>query len=160
MAVTVSGTSITFNDATVQTTAAGIPSVSAGTNYQASITSIGLGSSSMTKLLAIEMLCNGTVRIQWRTRQNNAADSAFSRIYKNGVAVSAEVSTVGSRFDTADISVVYGDAIQIYGRTSLNYEGALVSVHGFNVGVSNTNMPSLMTPVISPYGEASGFSGI
>lgn len=125
MAVTVSGMSITFNDGTVQTTAAGIPTISAGANYYAvaSGVSASANSTSYAKRSQYRTLVAGTYRI---LAQNNApwgpADGVANiiRFYKNGVAVSGEYSTSSSSFTlvTYDITLAVGDLIQLYGRNS------------------------------------------
>ena len=143
MAVTVGGTSITFNDGTVQSTAAGgFPSVTAGTNYQSS-SPLGVSgfSTSMTAQVASRVFCSGTVRVSWRlTGAGDAYSTGYSygRVYVNGVAVGPERNSPAPSMTLAftdDVTVNPTALVAIYCRVQPGLAGGAAYLDG--IGTAN-----------------------
>jgi hypothetical protein len=140
MAVTVGGTSITFSDNSVQTSAApSIPVVTAGANY----IGVAMGDSSATtgsyvQKIGARVFCSGTVRVNWSNRGNTTqytTTSRTARIYVNGVAIGPVSTVVALTYYTHDVTVAPGDIVSIYAVNGSSSEGS-VSLYG--IGVSQT----------------------
>ena len=83
----------------------------------ASATSATITGTTPTKVK--EILLNdvsGTVRIKFYLRTPNGAGHAIARVYKNGVAIGAEIEEYASSFvaKSIDLAFTSGDLIQVY----------------------------------------------
>jgi len=142
MAVTVSGTSITFNDATVQTTAAtgvgALTGVTAGTYYYGYSLGTPMAqtiSGSAIKMAEIRAQCSGTVRVQWAWGSPSGVTTYYSRVYKNGVAQGTELSTGTRTVSTFDLAIAANDLVQIYMRSGGTCNTNCL--YGFRIGISS-----------------------
>jgi hypothetical protein len=167
MAVTVSGTSITFNDATVQTTAAGAPTISYGTNYVpiggflGNAANTATLSTSYQKVATSRVFLSGTVNVLCGVLNGNNGASItttiYLRAYINGTAVGTEASVtlatnIGANLTLTNIPVSTGDLLQIYAKASnTNFSFLAGGNYGLYYGVSS----NLSVPAISDF--TSGF---
>lgn len=71
---------------------------------------------------------SGTVRVVFQLRTENGAETAYGRIYVNGVAAGTEQSTTNTVFQTytEDIAVGVGDLLQLYSKDGTNPNNAHV----------------------------------
>jgi len=116
--------------------------VTAGTNYNlASSGDFSTSSSSLQRGLQSKMLCSGTVRVAWG-QKSASSDPSDARVYKNGVVVSGDItqSTNTSGTKTYDLSVAYGNTVEIYIRT--RYGSGTSYIAGATIGLS------VMSPIL------------
>jgi len=89
---------------------------------------------SYEKLKEIKMYVTGTIRVKWKFRRDTASDyTVYTQVYKNGSAVGTEKSTTSAEYVEVyqDISVQFGDLVQLYGKTGLS--GYPVYVKDFRI---------------------------
>lgn len=153
MAVTVSGTSITFNDATVQTTAgAAVLTPAAGDNYTGdSLRALNTGSSFVLSPRRFLVTVTGVVRTGFTivagSNDFGTPQLTYAVVYKNGVAVGTTFSTsstTGATF-SQDLSVTAGDVLQVavrMGGTFFNNAAAYLRI-GTNVVALGTIVASV-----------------
>lgn len=112
--------------------------VTAGTQYGGALAGTGTAvTTGYVKLVSARCLVSGTVRVWSRARSSDSGTTAYVKVYVNGVAVGAEHSTASLALVdyTDDVSVVAGDIIQLYGKTSnATYPAA---INGIAVGVAD-----------------------
>jgi len=73
-------------------------------------------STSYVKLKEFRVYASGTIRVKWQQKVSDATKNCFTRVFRNGVAVSGEFkhNYVSYQSHSYDIGVMEGDYIQLY----------------------------------------------
>ena len=169
MGITVGNTSITFNDATTQSTAfAGIGDssitdakisegmIAAATYYPIDLLKINAGATTSYILARSAYIYRGgTFNFQVRLDNGNNGSftnaSLFGRIYRNGVAVSPEVGTgnlgynSGTTITFTNLALARGGTVQLYVRASDS--DLSIGTSNWTYGVSNPIKIPAIVPV-------------
>lgn len=124
------GAVVTAKIADGAVTTAKMPTPAAGTHVVATIAG---GSMSGTLALIGQTTClrTGTFRVSFLlSRSDETTGTAYAQIYKNGVAASGEFSTTSTSglSCSADLAYTYGDAIQVYARSTAGISAVVGTV--------------------------------